>query len=160
MPRYRWMIVVAGGLLGCVAAGTMFALAVFLQPMADAAGWSRAGISSAMTINFLVMGPAGFFWGALSDRVGPRPVLLAGSILLGLGAVLASRASSLLAFQIIYGVLIGAGVGAIFAPIMATVTGWFDTQRSLAVSLVSAGMGMAPMTLSPFSRLAATSGIG
>ncbi|MEI2733689.1 MAG: MFS transporter [Rhodoblastus sp.] len=152
MPRYRWMIVVAGGLLGCVAAGTMFALAVFLQPMADAAGWSRAGISSAMTINFLVMGPAGFFWGALSDRVGPRPVLLAGSILLGLGAVLASRASSLLAFQIIYGVLIGAGVGAIFAPIMATVTGWFDTQRSLAVSLVSAGMGMAPMTLSPFSR--------
>jgi MFS family permease len=152
MPRYRWMIVVAGGLLGCVAAGTMFALAVFLQPMADAAGWSRAGISSAMTINFLVMGPAGFFWGALSDRVGSRPVLLAGSILLGLGAVLASRASSLLAFQIIYGVLIGAGVGAIFAPIMATVTGWFDTQRSLAVSLVSAGMGMAPMTLSPFSR--------
>jgi len=152
MPHYRWMIVAAGGLLGCVAAGTMFALAVFLQPMADAAGWSRAGISSAMTINFLVMGPAGFFWGALSDRIGPRPVLLAGSILLGLGAMLASRASGLLMFQIVYGVLIGAGVGAIFPPIMATVTGWFDTQRSLAVSLVSAGMGMAPMTLSPFAR--------
>jgi len=32
---------------------------------------------------------------------------------------------------------------------MATVTGWFDTHRSLAVSLVSAGMGMAPMTMSP-----------
>ena len=35
---------------------------------------------------------------------------------------------------------------------MATVTGWFDTQRSLAVSLVSAGMGVAPMTVSPFAR--------
>src|ERR1700751_5470599 len=43
----------------------------------------------------------------------------------------------------------GGGASAIFAPIMATVTGWFETQRSLAVSLVSAGMGMAPMTMSP-----------
>jgi MFS family permease len=34
---------------------------------------------------------------------------------------------------------------------MATVTGWFDTHRSLAVSLVSAGMGVAPMTISPFA---------
>ncbi len=34
---------------------------------------------------------------------------------------------------------------------MATVTGWFDTHRSLAVSLVSAGMGMAPMTMSPLA---------
>src|SRR5271163_5018192 len=34
---------------------------------------------------------------------------------------------------------------------MACVTGWFDTHRSLAVSLVSAGMGMAPMTMSPLS---------
>src|SRR6185437_6263772 len=62
---------------------------------------------------------------------------------------LASRATSLLAFQFFFGVMIGAGTSAIFAPMMATVTGWFDTHRSLAVSLVSAGMGMAPMTMSP-----------
>ena len=42
-------------------------------------------------------------------------------------------------------------VAAVFAPMMACVTGWFDTHRSLAVSLVSAGMGMAPMTMSPFA---------
>jgi MFS family permease len=35
---------------------------------------------------------------------------------------------------------------------MATVTGWFDKHRSLAVSLVSAGMGVAPMTISPFAQ--------
>ena len=34
---------------------------------------------------------------------------------------------------------------------MACVTGWFETHRSLAVSLVSAGMGMAPMTMSPLA---------
>jgi MFS family permease len=46
-------------------------------------------------------------------------------------------------------VMVGGATAAIFAPMMATVTGWFDTHRSLAVSLVSAGMGMAPMTMSP-----------
>src|SRR6185437_5291014 len=62
---------------------------------------------------------------------------------------LASRATSLLAFQFVFGVMVGGATAAIFAPMMATVTGWFETHRSLAVSLVSAGMGMAPMTMSP-----------
>ncbi len=150
--RYRWIIVALGALLGCMAAGTMFSLAVFLDPMAAATGWSRAGISSAMTINFLAMAPASFLWGALSDRIGPRPVLLIGSVMLGLGTALASRATSLLEFQIVYGLLVGIGTAAIFSPLMATVVLWFDRQRSLAVSLVSAGMAVAPMTVSPFAR--------
>jgi len=51
----------------CVAIGSMFSLAVFLQPMSTETGWSRTGISSAMMLDFLVMGAAGFGWGALSD---------------------------------------------------------------------------------------------
>lgn len=150
--NYRWVIVAAGALLGCVAAGSMFSLAVFLQPIAEATGWSRAGLSGTMTVNFLSMGAAGFFWGWLTDRFGPRPALLSGALLLGLGLVWSSRAQSLIEYQFIYGALVGVATGAIFAPLMATVTGWFDTQRSLAVSLVSAGMGVAPMTVSPFAR--------
>ncbi|MBI2735148.1 MAG: MFS transporter [Rhodospirillales bacterium] len=148
---YGWVVVAAGGLLGCVAIGAVFSLAVFLQPMADATGWSRTGVSSAMTIVFLVMGVASFGWGALTDRFGPLPVVLSGGVLLGLGLALASRASSLLEFQLIYGLLVGGATGAVFIPTMTTVTGWFEKHRSLAVSLVSAGMGMAPMTVSPFA---------
>jgi MFS family permease len=148
---YGWVIVGAGALMGCVAIGAMFSLAVFLQPMSDATGWSRTGISSAMTLDFLTMGIAAFGWGALTDRFGPRIVVLAGAILLGLGLALASRATSLLEFQIIYGVVVGVAAGAVFAPMIATVTGWFEERRSLAVSLVSAGMGVAPMTVSPFA---------
>ncbi|MEQ1524538.1 MAG: MFS transporter, partial [Aestuariivirga sp.] len=55
------------------------------------------------------------------------------------------------AFQLIFGLAVGGAVAAIFAPLMACVTGWFDTHRSLAVSLVSAGMGMAPLTMSPLA---------
>ncbi len=148
---YRWVIVALGGLMGCVAIGSMFSLAVFLGPISDATGWSRAAISGAMTIDFIVMGIAGFAWGAISDRFGVRIVVLAGAVLLGAGLVIASRATSLLGFQIGYGLLIGLSAGAFFAPMIAAVTGWFETQRGLAVSLVSAGMGMAPLTVSPFA---------
>jgi MFS family permease len=148
---YGWVIVAAGALMGCVAIGTMFSLAVFLQPMSDATGWSRTGISSAMTLDFITMGIAAFGWGALTDRFGPRIVVLSGAVLLGLGLALASRASSLLEFQLACGGLVGIAAGAIFAPTIATVTGWFEKHRSLAVSLVSAGMGMAPLTISPFA---------
>jgi len=149
---YGWIVVAAGALMGCVAIGSMFSLAVFLQPMAEATGWSRTGISTAMTLDFLTMGVAAFGWGALTDRFGPRIVVLSGALLLGLGLALAGRAASLLEFQLVYGVLVGVAAGAIFAPMIATVTGWFEKRRSLAVSLVSAGMGVAPMTISPFAR--------
>jgi MFS family permease len=149
---YGWVVVAAGALMGCVAIGAMFSLAVFLQPMADATGWSRTGISSAMTLDFLTMGVAAFGWGALTDRFGPQIVVLSGAILLGLGLAVASRATSLLEFQLAYGVIVGVAAGAVFAPMIATVTGWFEKHRSLAVSLVSAGMGVAPMTISPFAR--------
>ena len=148
---YRWVIVGLGGLMGCVAVGAMFSLAVFLGPISVATGWSRAAVSSAMTLDFLVMGLAGFAWGAASDRVGPRIVVLAGAVILGAGLWLASRATSVAVFQLGFGVLVGIAAGAFFAPVIATVTGWFDTQRALAVSLVSAGMGMAPLTMSPLA---------
>jgi MFS family permease len=150
---YRWVIVAAGAFMGCVAIGAIFSLPVFLQPMSVATGWSRTAISLAMTLNFVTMGVASFGWGMVMDRFGPRIVLLAGSSVLGVGLVLASRASSVEEFQFLYGVLVGAGGGAIFAPLMATVTGWFDRHRSLAVSLVSAGMGVAPMTVAPIAAV-------
>jgi MFS family permease len=149
---YRWVIVACGALMTCVAIGSMFSLAIFLEPMSTDTGWSRTGISSAMTLDFLVMGAAGFGWGALSDRIGPRVVVLIGALLLGLGLMLASGVTSLVQFQLTYGLLVGLAAGAFFAPMIATVTGWFTEQRSLAVSLVSAGMGVAPMTISPFAR--------
>ncbi|SDS37143.1 MFS transporter [Bradyrhizobium canariense] len=149
--RYRWVIVAAGGLLGCVAIGGMFSLPVFLQPIARATGWSVTGVSSAMTIGFLAMAFTSMMWGTLSDRFGPLPVVLTGSIVLPASLALASQASSLLSFQIMFGLMVGGSIAAIFAPMMACVTGWFDTHRSLAVSLVSAGMGMAPMTMSPLA---------
>ncbi|WP_175904387.1 MFS transporter [Burkholderia seminalis] len=149
--RYRWVIVAAGGLMGCVAIGAMFSLPVFLRAIARDTGWSMTGISTAMTLGFIAMAFASMAWGSLSDRIGTRPVVVAGAVLLAASLALASRAPSLLAFQLTFGLAVGGATAAIFAPMMACVTGWFDTHRSLAVSLVSAGMGMAPMTMAPLA---------
>ena len=151
MKNYGWVIVAVGALMTCVAFGAVFSLAVFLQPMGDATGWSRAGISGAMTLVFLAMGAGGFAWGVLSDRFGARPVVLSGSALLALGLVLASRAGSLLEFQLAYGLLVGFAAGSFFPPFIAVVSNWFDRRRALAVSLTTAGVGVAPMTVSPFA---------
>src|SRR5260370_22906683 len=149
--RYGWVMVAIGAFMTCIAIGAMFSLAVFLQPITESTGWSHAAVSSAMTIGFLAMGAAGFGWGALSDRIGPRWVVLAGAVLLGLGLFLASRAPSALQFQLAFGLLVGIAVGSFFSPMIAAVMGWMTAHRGLAVSLVSVGGGVAPMTMSPFA---------
>jgi MFS family permease len=149
--RYCWVIVAAGGLLGCIAIGAMFSLPVFLRPIAQDTGWSNTGVSSAMTLAFIALALGSIVWGNLSDRFGARTVVLTGSFLLSISLAMASQATSLVAFQLVFGILVGGSTAAIFAPMMACVTGWFNTHRSLAVSLVSAGMGMAPMTMSPLA---------
>ncbi len=154
--QYGWVVVGAGMLVTCVGMGAVFSLAVFLEPMSTDTGWSRTGVSTAMTLVFLAMGFSAFFWGALSDRIGTRLVVLAGSALLGVGMVAASRATSLLEFQILFGVIVGVAAGSFYAPLMATASGWFEHNRSLAVALISAGMGVAPLTVAPFVRLMIT----
>ena len=79
-------------------------------------------------------------WGALSDRYGTRAVVLCGGLLLGLGMVVASRASTLLQFQLAVRPDRRAWrSGSFYAPMTALTTKWFTRNRSLAVSLVSAG---------------------
>jgi MFS family permease len=149
---YGWVIVAAGIVISCIGMGAMSSLGIFLQPMAETMGWSRAGISAAALLNFLCMGAGAFLWGALSDRFGTRRVVLTGGILLGLGMVLGSQARTVTEFQITFGVIVGLGAGSLFTPLTATTTRWFTRHRSLAVSLVTAGISVGVMVVGPLAR--------
>ena len=149
---YGWFIVGAGIVVTCIGVGAMLALSVFLQPVSEAMGWSRTGISTVALINWLSMGLSAFVWGALSDRIGTRAVVLSGGVLLGLGLVTASRAATLGQFQILFGVLVGAAAGSFYAPLIATTTRWFTRNRSLAVALVSAGLSLGSTMIGPLAR--------
>jgi len=149
---YGWTIVGVGIVVTCIGLGSMLSLSVFLQPMSEAMGWSRTGISTASLITWLSMGAGSFLWGALSDRFGTRAVLLLGGGLLGLGLVTASQAATLGQFQLLFGVLVGLASGSFYAPLTATTTRWFTEHRSLAVALVSAGIGLGASTVGPLAR--------
>jgi MFS family permease len=149
---YGWVIVGAAMVVTCVGFGAMFSLGVFLQPMATSMGWSRTGISTAALLNFLGMGVGSFVWGALSDRLGTRTVVLIGGVLLGFGTVMASQAPTLGHFQVYFGVIVGFAAGSLYAPLTATTSRWFARNRSLAVALVSAGLGLGSTTTAPLAR--------
>jgi len=148
---YGWVIVGVGIVVTCVGFGAMASLSVFLQPMAQAMGWSRTGIATAALLNFLCMGAGAFVWGALSDRFGTRAVVLTGGLLLGLGLVTASRATTLGEFQLLFGVIVGVASGSFYAPMTATTARWFTRHRSLAVALVSAGLSVGSTVMAPLA---------
>src|SRR5437667_5551107 len=139
---YGWFIVGSGIVITCVGVGAMLSLSVFLQPMSEAMGWSRTGMSTTALINWLCMGVSAFIWGALSDRFGTRAVVLSGGVLLGLGLVTASQAASLGQFQLVFGMIVGLAAGSFYTPMTATTTRWFTRHRSLAVALVPAGLSV------------------
>ena len=150
---YGWVIVAVGIVVTCLGIGSMMSLGVFLQPIGAEMGWSTAGVSAASAINFLSLGVAAFVWGWLSDRWGTRAVVLAGGAILGAGLLAASRATALWEFQLVFGVSIGVAAGSSYTPMITAASRWFTTNRSLAVALVSIGLGIGSMTMAPLAGL-------
>src|SRR5213594_3119741 len=149
---YGWVVLAAAATVIAVGMGALFSLAVFLKPIEDSMHWSRSAISLVALINWIAMGVGSFVWGALSDRIGGRVVAAAGGFILGLGLVLSSQVATLGQFYVTFGVLVGFAVGAFYAPLTATATKWFTTNRGLAVGVVSAGIGLGTFLMAPLSR--------
>ena len=149
---YGWVVVGIGMISTCIGIGSLMSLGVFLQPIGLAMGWSRTGISSAAMLGFIAMGVGSIAWGALSDRYGTRVVVLAGGLLLGGGLAAASQATSLLAFQLLFGGGVGLACGSIYVPLTTAAAAWFTRNRSVAVALVSAGMGLGSTVVGTFSN--------
>jgi MFS family permease len=153
-PRlfYGWVVVGVSALITCVGMGALFSLGVFLKPIEEAMGWSRTGISTIALLNWTFMGVGSLLWGALSDRYGGRVVALIGGTLLGLGLLLSSQVTALWQLHVTFGVMVGLAAGAFYAPLTATATRWFTAKRGLAVALVSAGIGVGVLVVSPLVR--------
>jgi MFS family permease len=147
----RWLVVLA---LFVVTYGISIPLAaygVFLPILAEAFGWSRGAIATALSINLLVGGVAGFAVGALADRHGPRVMLMATVTLAGTAFALIAAVDTLWQLYLFVGVAGGLGMSSFYLLSAATVAHWFDTRRGLALALVLAGFNLGYMSAGPLA---------
>ncbi|MEJ5358586.1 MAG: MFS transporter [Desulfobacterales bacterium] len=121
--------------------GTYIAFGVFFNPLMEEFGWPRAAIAAAPAAAFFVMGVFGMAVGRLNDSFGPRLLLTATALLLGLGCALMARVSSLWGLYLSFGLVFGMGLSAVDVLALTTIARWFTARRGLMTGIVKAGTG-------------------
>jgi MFS family permease len=127
------------------------AYGVFLPVLSEALGWSRGAISTALSINLLVGGLAGFGIGALADRYGPRVMLVVTVVLAGGAFALVSMVGVLWQLYLFVGVLGGVGTSSFYLLSATTIARWFRERRGLALSLVLVGFNLGYVSAGPLA---------
>jgi len=146
---YGYIVIGAAFLIMTTAWGSNRTFSVFLQPMLDETGWSRAGLSGAFTLAMIVMGFMGIFTGKGTDRFGPRVVAIGCGILLGLGYTLCAVIRVKWHLYLFYGLITGLGLG-VSAPMVSLVARWFVKKRALMSGILIAGPGLGNMLMPLF----------
>jgi MFS family permease len=149
---YGWLMVVAGFLVLMVCWGCQFAFSVFLIPLTEHFGWTRANTAGVFSFNYLLFGVGSIFSGKLTERFGPRAVVGVGGALMGAGLALSAAIQNLWQLYLVYGVIIGLGASTTWGPLAATVSRWFIARRGLAMGIMSLGISLGIMVLPPLSR--------
>ena len=141
---YGWVVVFASLALHSISLGAPTILFVALKPIAADLETARAVPSMAYSVLMIGTGIGGIAMGRWMDRYGVMQPVLFGSVMICLGALLASHAEGRWSLFIATGVLMGLlGKAAMIAPLVANVTRWFDRRRGLAVAIITSGQGLA-----------------
>ena len=156
---YGWVVVFASLALHSISLGAPTMLFVALKPIAADLETARAIPSLAYSLMMVGAGVGGIAMGWWMDRLGVWQPVLFGSVMISLGALLASRAEGPVSLFVASGLLIGLfGKAAMIAPLVANVTRWFDRRRGLAVAILTSGQGLAgavwPAVVQYFNDLA------
>ncbi len=155
---YRWIQLVLGIVCMAMVANLQYGWTLFVQPISDAHGWSRAAIQVAFTIFVLTETWLVPIEGYLVDRFGPRIVVLVGGILCGLGWIMNSQASTLMTLYVAAAIS-GVGAGAVYGTCVGNALKWFPDRRGLAAGLTAAGFGAgSALTIIPIAAMIKTSG--
>jgi MFS transporter, OFA family, oxalate/formate antiporter len=148
---YGWVIVGCAFTILCIAYGVQFTFGVFMPYISADTGWSRGALSLPYSVYVFVYSALGLISGRLTDRWGPRVVLMAGGCLLGSGIMLMSRVGMLWHVYLVLGLLAASGMSAAYVPCNATVVRWFTLKRGLALSITSSGASFGMFIFPPLT---------
>jgi MFS family permease len=153
-PRfaYGYIVVLAAFFIMVIIWGTFYSFGVFFEPLLSEFNWTRATLSGAFSLAILTSGLASILMGRLTDRWGPRAVMVAGGLFLSSGYWLMSQVIAVWHFYLIYGVILAIGVGCAYTPLVATVSKWFTGKKGMMNGLVVAGISVGLMLIPPLAR--------
>ena len=149
--HYGWIVLVAVAIVMFAGSGVRSSFGVFIRPMEEEFGWSRTELSLVASLSLFLYGAVGPFVGRFADRWGPRKVLAAAAVLLGLGTLGSSLVSSLPQLYFTAGIVTSVGAGGAALSVAASaVARWFDSRRGLALGAAGAGVAAGQLLIVPF----------
>lgn len=143
------IIVAACFIIQAVGVGTFVSYGVFFNSLADEFGWSRAAISGASSLAYLLSGVFGIAIGRLNDIYGPRNLVRIAAVFLGTGVMLMTQVTEIWQLYVFYGIIFGIGLSAVDVIALTTTARWFSHSRGFMTGLVKVGTG-AGQFLVPF----------
>ncbi|MBW2583601.1 MAG: MFS transporter [Deltaproteobacteria bacterium] len=151
---YGYVLVAVSFLLQIIGWGAYNSFGVFFNPLMNEYGWSRAGISGAVSVSFCMYGLSSIVLGRLNDRVGPRLIMTVSGIFLGVGYLLMSRLTSLWQLYLLYSLLVGIGISGTDVVLLSTIARWFIRLRGRMSGVLKVGSGVGMLVMPLFTQLA------
>ncbi|HEX3847595.1 MAG TPA: MFS transporter [Steroidobacteraceae bacterium] len=149
-PHYAWAVLAVTFLVLLTSAAMRSTPGVLIVPLEHEFGWSRATISFAISVNLLLYGLLGPFAAGLVQRYGPRRVMAASALMVGIGALATVTMRHPWQLVALWGVVIGAGTGIVAIVLGATIVQrWFETNRGLALGLLTASSATGQLLFLP-----------
>jgi len=156
---YGYIIILVTFAISVVCGGVWVILGIFFEPMLTEFGWTRVVLSGVYSLWIFLLTLFGIGVGRLTDKFGPRSVVTACSLFLGLGFFLMSRISAIWQLYLIYGVILGIGMSGLWIPVIATVARWFAKRRGMIIGIVLSGVSVGMIIVPPLAtRLIITYG--
>lgn len=147
---YGYVIIAAGFCIQAVAWGTSNCFGVFFDPLIKEFNWSRATISGAASLGFLVHGVSSMAMGNLNDRFGPRIIMSICGLFLGLGFLLMATLNAVWQLYLFYGLIAAVGLGGMDVIPLSTISRWFFKRRGMMSGIIKVGTGVG-MLVMPFT---------
>lgn len=152
---YGWVIV-ATCFIAATSYGLFYTFGVFFKSLQAEFGWGRALTGSVHSVHLVIYALSTYFFGRLTDRIGPRRALSLGAFFIGIGLSLCSQIHSIWHLYFFY-IIASLGSGVTVSLPNATVQKWFVKKRGLALGLVTAGVGAGTLFLAPLTQYLITS---
>jgi MFS family permease len=138
---YGYVIVAVAFFVIVLMSGTLYTFGVFLKPLAEELGASRAVVSGAHSLCVFMVGAFFILTGRLTDRFGPRLVLSVCGVIVGSGYIMMSQLTSVWQLYFYYGLVVPLGMSGGIIPLTSTVSKWFVKRRGLMVGIALSGAG-------------------